>query len=286
VIDSLLSKDQQGKWQVRGITRDKSSAKAKELEKRGVELFAGNIMEPKTLKNALNGAHALFVVTNFWDRTQQGKEFEIGKGLVDIAKSANIKHFIFSSLPNVEKISNGKLDVPHFTDKAKVDEYARKSGLFCSFVGPAFYYQNFQTWFPPTKEADGSFTFTLPMNPNKPIACFDALDIGCAVVNVLNHPTQYEGKYIPLVGDNLTPPQLAQIFGECVGKTARFKSIPYDEFTKGGKESRELANMFKYFEEYGYYGPGADLSIGKKANPHLKTWAQWIKATGWNGDRL
>jgi hypothetical protein len=37
-----------------------------------------------------------------------------------------------------------------------------------------------------------------------------------------------------------------------------------------------MAQMFGWFGEYQYYGPGADLQIGKELNPHLKTFAAYL----------
>ncbi len=37
--------------------------------------------------------------------------------------------FSLFSIVSVEAISKGKLHVPHFTDKAKVEEYAKQSGI-------------------------------------------------------------------------------------------------------------------------------------------------------------
>ena len=45
---------------------------------------------------------------------------ENGKRLAKLAKDAGVKHYIWSSLPNAEKVSGGKYKVPHFTSKALV----------------------------------------------------------------------------------------------------------------------------------------------------------------------
>jgi len=63
----------------------------------------------------------------------------------------------------VKEISSGEFNVPHFTDKALVEDYARKNGnfKFLSFPSPAFYFQNFLSLFPPKKNGD-EYVFRFP----------------------------------------------------------------------------------------------------------------------------
>lgn len=53
-------------------------------------------------------------------------EVEQGKNLANAAiKTPTLKHYIWSTLPNAMKISNGQYLVPHFEAKNKIDEYIR-----------------------------------------------------------------------------------------------------------------------------------------------------------------
>src|SRR5258706_2527138 len=140
----------QGRFKVRALTRhpDKHRALADEV----VEADLNN---PQTLKAAFHGAHGAFVVTIVWE--QGTDEIEQAGHAIRAAKAAGVKHLIWSTLPDVETISGGKLDVPHFTRKAKVDRIVREAGFENhTFVIAPFYYQNLVGQAAPQKQADGS----------------------------------------------------------------------------------------------------------------------------------
>ena len=104
------------------------------------EVLKADLTKVRTLKEAFKGAHGVFVVTNFWEGAN---EIVQGKAAIQAAKEAGVQHFIWSTLPDVEKISNGKFDVPQFTCKAKVDALVKAAGFeYYTFVQPPFYFQN------------------------------------------------------------------------------------------------------------------------------------------------
>jgi len=124
----------QGRFAVRALTRDPS--KHRNLAD---EVVLADLNRPETLKAAFAGAHGVFLVTNFWEPgTDEGKQ---ALAAVHAAKDAGVQHFICRPLPNVETISRGKLDVPHFTDKAKIDRIASEAGFaHHTFVIAPFFY--------------------------------------------------------------------------------------------------------------------------------------------------
>ena len=60
-------------------------------------------------------------MTNFWDPAQMPRETEIGTAAVQAARDAGVKHLIWSTLPDSEKLTGGRVKVAHFTGKARVD---------------------------------------------------------------------------------------------------------------------------------------------------------------------
>ena len=123
-------------FKVRALTRH--PAKHRELADEVVE---ADLNRPETLASAFNGAYGVFLVTNFQEHgTSERKQ---ATAAVRVAKDAGVTHFVWSTLPDAEAISKGKLHVPHFTGKAKVDRLVTEAGFANhTFVIAPFYYQN------------------------------------------------------------------------------------------------------------------------------------------------
>ncbi|NIO38778.1 MAG: NmrA family NAD(P)-binding protein, partial [Burkholderiales bacterium] len=83
--------------------------------------------------------------------------------------AADIEHFVFSTLPFARKISNGKLEVPHFDIKAQLEEYCRDRKIPATFIHVAFYFENFLNYFSLQAQDDGSLAFGFPQG-NTPLA--------------------------------------------------------------------------------------------------------------------
>jgi len=139
-----------GEFKSRALTRN--PAKHPHLAD---EVVLADLNRPETLKSAFAGAHGVFLVTNAWEpgTDEQAQALAV----VRAAKDAGVTHFIWSTLPNVETISSGKLHVPHFTDKAKIERIVADAGFaHHTFVIAPFFYQNLVGAMAPQKHADGT----------------------------------------------------------------------------------------------------------------------------------
>jgi len=158
-----------GQFKVRALTR--RPGQDRELADEVVE---ADLNRPETLRPAFAGAHGVFLVTNFWE--EGTSEFQQASAAVRAAKDAGVTHVIWSTLPDVEAISNGKFDVPHFTGKAKIDLIVKEAGFVNhTFVIAPFYYQNLVGALAPQKQANGSLGWALPLDPN--VRCIHMGDI-------------------------------------------------------------------------------------------------------------
>ena len=194
VVRALQTSSQ---FKVRALTRNLD--KHRDLAEEVVE---ADLDRPETLKAAFDGAHGVFLVTNFWEGGTD--ELKQATAAVRAAKDAGVKHFIWSTLPNVEAISGGKLHVPHFTGKAKIDRIVKEAGFaYHTFVIAPFYYQNLVGALAPQKQEDGSVGWALPIDPTvRVIHMGDIRELGNIVAGAFAHPDEAgHGEYLPLVGD-------------------------------------------------------------------------------------
>jgi len=245
---------EQGEWKIRVLTRNKESSLAKDFASRGVEIAVGNILNEADIAAAVHGADAVFLNLNFWEKDIWDKEVELGKKIADILKKEGVK---YSSLPNSERVSHGKYKVMHFSGKAEIAEYILSLGFeHVHFVEAPMYYQNYGTFFPVEKSGDHEqYVINIPGSGAKAISMFDPNDYGHGVVLALSDPDKYNGKYLELEGDRLSPDEVASLLTELSGKKVVINYIPYDVFASLFPGAHELSEMFNWFDDFGYYGP-------------------------------
>src|SRR5467141_5039016 len=262
-------------FKVRALSRN--PGKHRELADEAVE---ADLNRPETLKAALEGAHGVFLVTNF--RESGADEVKQATAAVRAAKDAGVQHFVWSTLPNVEAISGGKFEVPHFTGKAKVDRIVKEAGFpHHTFVIAPGYYQNFVGFLAPQKQADGSVGWSLPLDPD--VRCLhmgDIRELGNIVAGAFAHPDEAgNGEYLPLVGDFMSFNEIIDTFNG-QGHKFSFKQVPKEVFAGLFPGAAELTEMIGYWEVHTYLGSdsSAQIALANKIAGRqptkFATWAQ------------
>ena len=216
---------QSGRYRVRALTRRVDSPEAQNLARQGAELITVKVEvgHKKDLVDAFRGSHGVFLVTPIIV-PPAAHEAELGKQQADAAVEAGVQHIIFSSLENVERITGGKKWVPHFTDKAKVEEYIRTLPVTGSFIYNALFYTNLLEYFPPRLEGDTLlFPIYLPEDFRAPFVD-PRTGPGPAVLEILSNPDKYTGTSLPVVGDIISPNDVVETFTRVTGKRAAYRS--------------------------------------------------------------
>jgi uncharacterized protein YbjT (DUF2867 family) len=263
-----------GQFKVRALTRN--PGKHRELAEEVVEADLG---KPETLTAAFAGAHGVFLVTNFQEAGSD--EHNQATAAIRAAKDAGVKHLIWSTLPDAEAISGGKLNVPHFTGKAKIDQVVKEAGFeYYTFVIAPFYYQNLAGAIGAHKQADGSMGWALPLDPTlRVIHMGDINELGDIVAGAFAHPDQAgKGQYLPLVGDFMSFNEIVETLNR-QGHNFSYKQIPKESFAGAFPGAAEIAEMFSYWEAHTYLGSDSSDQIalankiaGRKPT-RFATWA-------------
>jgi uncharacterized protein YbjT (DUF2867 family) len=258
VVRALQANSQ---FKVRALTRNPA-----EHPQLADEVVLADLNRPETLKNAFAGAHGVFLVTNF--REPDTDEHKQALAAVHAAKDAGVRHFIWSTLPNVETISGGKFHVPHFTDKAKIDRIVSDAGFaHHTFVIAPFFYQNLIGVMAPQKQVDGAVGWALPLDPAKRVIHMgDINELGPIVVGAFAQPELAgHGEYLPLVGDFLSFNAIIATLSR-QGHKLSFKQVPPELFASWFPGAKEIAEMLAYFEAHTYLGSDSREAIALANN--------------------
>ena len=268
---------ERGGFTVRALTRNPDKA-------RGLadEVVAADLTRPATLTAALEGVYGVFANTNSFGGPDVD-EIAQGAAAVEAAKSQGVQHFIWSTLPNVAEISNGKFNVPHFTNKAKVNKIVEDAGFTSyTFVEPPFYYQNLAgPMYVPQPGADGTPTWSQPMSPDtRVIHMGDITELGNVVAGALENPARVgHGQHLSLAGDLLSWSAIVGILNG-QGHNLAYSQMSDDAWDESFPGAAELRHMFAYFEAHTYFGPYADTKIAlaqQVATKPVTDFSTWAK---------
>nr|WP_294947897.1 NmrA/HSCARG family protein [uncultured Mucilaginibacter sp.] len=289
--NSLLSS---GRYRVRGVTSRPDSAAGQALIAKGAELVNLPLhpgYQPEYTA-AFRGSDGVFFITP-GVVPPDTHEFELGKQLADAAVSAGVRQLIFSSLENVESITNGTKFAPHFTDKARIEAYIRTLPVSSSFIQMALFFTNLPEFYTPVQQGDTLvFPIYLPGDFRAPFV--DPLTAtGPAVLEIFDHFEQYAGLSMPVVGELISPVEMVATFSRLTGKKAAYRSAYtrdeflhyFPDFKANSPLVDEIIGMVEYVVEYGYFGVGRDLQWSKSINPGTLNWEQFLTQTGWKGEK-
>jgi uncharacterized protein YbjT (DUF2867 family) len=264
-----------GKFKVRALTRNPAGH-----PQLGDEVVLADFNRPETFKAAFAGAYGVFLVTNAWEAGTD--EFKQARAAVEAAKNAGVQHLIWSTLPNVEEISRGKIKVAHFTAKAHVDRIVGEAGFaHHTFVIAPFYYQNLLGAMAPQQQADGTRGWALPIDPGRRVIHMgDITELGRLVAGAFAQPELAgNGEHLPLVGDFLSFNEIIAILDR-QGNKVSFTQVPREVFAGFFPGAEGIAAMLAYFEAHTYLGSESREAIAlanKVAGERPTPFAAWAK---------
>jgi uncharacterized protein YbjT (DUF2867 family) len=255
---------------VRAMTRKPDGEAAKALSALGAEIVRGDLDDAGSLKAALRGVWGVFAVQNTWEAGVEQEEVQ-GKRVVEAAKDAGIRHFVYASVQSADRNTG----IPHFDNKGRVEK-AVVAAKFPSYVilQPVFFMENFVTpWFKPAIDEG---TVAVGIRPDTKLQMVAVRDIGKYGRLAFEKHAELNGRTIGIAGDELTMPQVAEIISRAAGRKVTHFQVPIEEVRKF---SEDFALMLEWFDGVGY---SADIAgAAKESGVSPTSFSAWAAGVKW-----
>jgi uncharacterized protein YbjT (DUF2867 family) len=218
-----------------------------------VELAVGDLLNPESVRSALNGVDKLFLlVGNAADELTQALL------TVAVAREAKIGHITYLSVYQADRFP----DVPHFIGKHTVERSLQAFDTPFTILRPGYFLQNDAQLKAPLT---GAGLYPTPIG-TAGIAAVDVQDIADAAA--ISFTTDgHAGKTYNLVGPApLSGPGAAAIWSEVLGKPVRYADLPLEVFIGQlsqmvpGWLAMDLRLMFQGYRERGFAPTDADVA--------------------------
>ncbi|WP_137289969.1 NmrA/HSCARG family protein [Natronorubrum halophilum] len=240
VVERLLESD--ADFDVRGLTRDASSERARELSNRGVTMVEGDLNDRELLAPHVADVDAVFAVTNFWTVGYE-QQVQQGKNVAAVAAEEGVDQFVLSGVGSHEK----ETGVPHFDSAWEIDQHAQDLDLPLTVLQPVFFFQNLEAFAEDVVE-DGQIA--LPLEEGVSLQMIDTDDVGRAAAVAFENREEFVGERVELAGDEKTLAETAEVLSEVTGRDVEPVHVPvedaYDSF------GEEFTVMCEWFNEVGY----------------------------------
>jgi uncharacterized protein YbjT (DUF2867 family) len=265
VVKSLLERGHE----VRAVTRDTDSAKARELANAGVMLVRASLEDTAALTKALEGATSLFAMTTpFGGGTQA--ETQQGISAADAAKAAGV-HLVFTSVGS----ANRQTGVPHFDSKNEVEKHIANIGVRATILAPVYFMENLH--FGKEQLAQGIYATSLP--PTRPLAQVAIADIGAVAVRLLEDPGRFAGKRFDLASDDLTGNDVVAILARVTSRPFTYFQVSLNVIRQ--RMGEDAAKMYEWFDRVGFT---VDRAALRREFPDVtfQDFESWAKTQDWN----
>lgn len=288
VIDFVLDDPELSKeYSLRAITRDVSRPAAMEMQRRGVEVVAGDMDDPLSLPAALTNAHTVFIVTvSVYDEHLKTREFRQAKAVADTAVASGAQYLIFSTCVGCERLWGRP--VAAFDSKADIEAYIRTLPVKSAFFAPGMFMQNFlSNQIPrpiPGQEGDETvYAISNFVSPDTALPLIETVqDSGKYVAAILADPEKYSGSLFCAATGFWSYRECAEIITRVTGKKTIYAQMPQEQwasFLPPGS-SDALTAMMRWVETPGYYGPRSKEEVEwtiQQARGKLTTFEEFVE---------
>ncbi|ORX34979.1 hypothetical protein BD324DRAFT_633479 [Kockovaella imperatae] len=223
IVDEILNRSLVPTSDLILITRDESSAKAKEYAAKGAQVRKGDFGDVSTLGSAFKGVDSLLIMAPGHHAGPHGVKYQIDA--IEAAHEAGVSKFYLVS--NVA--AKAKSDFSPAEIHYEVEQHLEKKGYDFVSLRNGFYLSVVDTFL---GNALKSGTLTAP--PDGQIAWIDRDELGQAAAHIITGKYKTNGKYVDLVGSkSWTLKDAADILSKVTGKEIKRQEVEPQAFTDG-----------------------------------------------------
>ncbi|KAK7973539.1 NAD(P)-binding protein [Apiospora saccharicola] len=294
-------------WHVRALTRRPASDEARRLSNAGAEVVQGNLEDTASLIEAFEGAHAIFLNTDFWETYVPRKEARLAAGespepASDEAfrrETTNGRNAIVAAaaVPTLERLVYSALNLDpadpacrttrskHSLAKARIVEYIETKqpglGRKTSFVIPGAYMTN-AIISPRFEPGRGQYVLTSPVRDDFPMPVLDPHASMGPFVRALVEDED-AGVKLLAYDDILTSRQVAEKWGRASLRDVVLNVRTSREFHDEMGVPWELLDAMDHCNALGKYAAYADLMEPHQLrNPVAKRpFEVWLEGRDW-----
>lgn len=276
VVDSLL---RQGGYKVLAFSRQISGPASQALQKRGVEVVEGDLLDGHFLQHLFSEVDGVFGVTQPWSADYKTCDVEAelkqGRNIIDACRANQVPHLVLSSVINLTGQPTG---MPHADSKLELESYCRHSSVPYTILQLASFLDNIGKTFFPIQ----SFTIRGFVDRDAKVGYIACRDIGEIAARAFQQPERYQGRAVRLIADLISGADLVECLRHLTGRHRWYWAPPHWMMWL---LAHEFALMRQVMEEYGR-PPKIQLAEEMVAEcraefPDLWTLEDYLRAQGY-----
>ncbi len=212
--------------------------------------MVGDLRDPQSLRSAAEGADGIFHLGPAF----APDEAEMGVAMVEAAKAAGVKKFVFSSVihPTISRMTNHAAKQP-------VEAALYESGLDFTVLQPAMFMQTLDdSWAGIVKSGQ----FPLPFSKLAKVCYVDYRDVAEAAALALTGDTLSRGTFELCAAGMVNRIEIAALMSRALGREIEAGEAAFDEWARAahlpeGPVRDGLAAMNADYDKYGFPGGNA-----------------------------
>jgi uncharacterized protein YbjT (DUF2867 family) len=269
VLERVLAGDEA----VRVLSHDPSRLDPSVRER--VEVVKGSLDDPIAVNKAFSGADSAFVVVPPDDDAHDVEQhyLRFAQSAAGAAKDQGVKRLVWASTLGRDQAKA----LGHYAGALAADEPLETASDDFRIFRPAVYMDNL-LW--QIKAIQGKGVFALPNTADQPHLTVATRDIAATAAALLLDHGWSGRESVPLIGDALTPNQMASVMSDVLQTPIRYQQLTSDEYkasmtSTGASDAwaQGIADMVNA-ENAGFYDSEPDTSITMPTD--FRTWCEAV----------